>query len=177
MDNLQYRRCVLPTWCELIVKARDVKHSWMILKKMPELAMLQITGNYLSEQPCKGYLCCGFGYQIFLAATIHVTMRIVSRVILARFPLSIESNGAVLLQHFFLFPVLIVLIVTTRATVVLANTCNVMNVWYQFGKIWKMLKFLHNIYECCICVTHFGGGGGVVFIAKTTTKTLKYLKL
>ena len=42
-----------------------------------------------------------------------------------------------------------------------------------------MLKFLHNIYECCICVTHFGGGGGggVVFIAKTTTKTLKYLKL
>ena len=23
-----------------------------------------------------------------------------------------------------------------------------------------MLKFLHNIYECCICVTHFGGGGG-----------------
>lgn len=109
---------------------------------------------------------------------MHVTMRIVSRVILARFPLSIESNGAVLLQHFFLFPVLIVLIVTTRATVVLANTCNVMNVSYQFGKIWKMLKFLHNIYECCICVTHFGGGGGgVVFIAKTTTKTLKYLKL
>ena len=42
-----------------------------------------------------------------------------------------------------------------------------------------MLKFLHNIYECCICVPHFGGGGGggVVFIAKTTTKTLKYLKL
>ena len=91
---------------------------------------------------------------------MHVTMRIVSRVILARFPLSIESNGAVLLQHFFLFPVLIVLIVTTRATVVLTNTCNVMNVSYQFGKIWKMLKFLHNIYECCICVTHFGGGGG-----------------
>ena len=91
---------------------------------------------------------------------MHVTMRIVSRVILARFPLSIESNGAVLLQHFFLFSVLIVLIVTTRATVVLTNTCNVMNVSYQFGKIWKMLKFLHNIYECCICVTHFGGGGG-----------------
>lgn len=93
---------------------------------------------------------------------MHVTMRIVSRVILARFPLSIESNGAVLLQHFFLFPVLIVLIVTTRATVVLANTCNVMNVSYQFGKNLENVEILAQhlrMLHLCHSLWWWGGGG------------------